>query len=295
VSAELQDPAALRGADPGPFPPGGERACPEPVEGSGWGGAPGSTRLPNPPRQGGRGPQPSRAQGGGNRRHAPGARPDLRIERLLWTRGVRNVAGLDEAGRGAWAGPVVAAAVVLPADPDLLRCSLLARPGDRGPAHFAGVRDSKQLSPVQRSAAAQVIRGVALGIGVGIVPAAIVDDLGLTFAGQLAFWRAVRVLAPHPDYLLVDGFPLWSPSYAQAAVLQGDERCLSIAAASVVAKVTRDEIMSALEAEAPGYGFAQNRGYGTPEHGRALRRLGPSPHHRRSYHPVAAAGQPLSA
>lgn len=153
---------------------------------------------------------------------------------------------------------------------------------------LAGVRDSKQLSPAQRSAAAAVIRGVAQAYGVGVVPPSVVDDFGLAFAGQLAFARAVRALCLQPQYLLVDGFPLWSPGYAQTAVLHGDARCLSIAAASVLAKVARDEIMARLHHERPGYGFVHNCGYGTAEHLRALAQLGPSPHHRRSYEPVAA-------
>jgi ribonuclease HII len=211
----------------------------------------------------------------------------MRIERLLWGQGVQVVAGIDEAGRGAWAGPVVAAAVVLPPDSKVL-ASLAApskRARDKG---FVGVRDSKKLSPRQRTVAVEVIRGVACGIGVGIVPPIIVDELGLSFAGQLAFWRAVRGLQLVPNYLLVDGFPLWSSRFAQSAVLQGDGRCLSIAAASIVAKTTRDAIMAELDVELPGYGFAHNVGYGTAEHGDALRALGPTPHHRRTWQPVAA-------
>jgi len=205
----------------------------------------------------------------------------------LWGRGIHSVAGIDEAGRGAWAGPVVAAAVILPPEPDALQP--LASPSkevrDGG---FVGVRDSKKLTPRQRTVAAEVIRGVARGIGVGIVPPAIVDELGLSFAGQLAFWRAVRGLPLDPGYLLVDGFPLWSPRLPQSAVLQGDGRCLSIAAASIIAKVTRDAIMAGLDVELPGYGFARNVGYGTAEHAQALRGLGPTPHHRRTWQPVAA-------
>jgi ribonuclease HII len=115
-----------------------------------------------------------------------------------------------------------------------------------------------------------------------------VDDLGLSFAGQLAFWRAVQALRLRPDYLLVDGFPLWSPTFQQASVLQGDARCLSIAAASIVAKVTRDEMMMNIDREVPGYGFSHNVGYGTPSHSAALKRLGPSCHHRLTWQPVAA-------
>ena len=112
--------------------------------------------------------------------------------------------------------------------------------------------------------------------------------MGLSFAGQLAFWRAVRGLRIDPGYLLVDGFPLWSPRFPQSAVLQGDARSLSIAAASIIAKVTRDGMMAALDQELPGYGFAHNVGYGTAEHGNALRALGPTAYHRRTWAPVAA-------
>jgi ribonuclease HII len=165
----------------------------------------------------------------------------------------------------------------------------LARPSKKARAGgFVGVRDSKKLTPQERSLAADIIRGVACGIGVGIVPPAIVDEMGLSFAGQLAFWRAVRGLQTDPHYLLVDGFPLWSPRVAQSAVLQGDGRCVSIAAASIIAKVTRDAIMAELDGELPGYGFAHNVGYGTPEHAAGLRELGPTPHHRRTWQPVAA-------
>lgn len=213
--------------------------------------------------------------------------PDIRIERLLWGQGVYVVAGIDEAGRGAWAGPVVAAAVILPPEPDALEP--LATPSrEASEGGFVGVRDSKKLTPRQRTVAADVIRGVACGIGVGIVPPTIVDEMGLSFAGQLAFWRAVRGLKLDPHYLLVDGFPLWSPRVAQSAVLQGDGRCLSIAAASIIAKVTRDAIMTQLDVELPGYGFAHNVGYGTAEHANALRGLGPTAHHRRTWQPVAA-------
>jgi ribonuclease HII len=165
----------------------------------------------------------------------------------------------------------------------------LARPSKKARAGgFVGVRDSKKLTPQQRTLAAAVLRGVACGIGVGIVPPAIVDEMGLSFAGQLAFWRAVQGLRPDPCYLLVDGFPLWSPRVAQSAVLQGDGRCVSIAAASIIAKTTRDAIMAELDGELPGYGFAHNVGYGTAEHATGLRERGPTSHHRRTWAPVAA-------
>lgn len=220
--------------------------------------------------------------------------PDIRIENLLWSHGVDLIAGVDEAGRGAWAGPVVAAAVVLPKP---LSSNMVGRQSWRrrqnGPAEWqrllaAGIRDSKQLTPTQRAAAAQVIRSVAEAVGVGVVPATVLDHMGLSFTGQLALWRAVRALPIRPQYVLVDGFPLWSPGYRHMAVLQGDGRSLSIAAASIIAKVTRDAIMAELDAIVPGYGFIHNCGYGTREHASALQRLGACPHHRRSYQPVAA-------
>ena len=199
--------------------------------------------------------------------------PTLGIERLLWDANVGYVAGIDEAGRGAWAGPVVAAAVILhPQRTDRL---------------FDCVRDSKQLTAKERTTAAAVIRDDAVAFGVSIVPPRVVDEAGLSFAGQLAFWRAVRALHLEPDYLLVDGFPLWSETHRQTAVLQGDQRSLSIAAASVIAKVARDELMCCLEADEPIYGFARHKGYGSPVHREALRAHGPSAHHRRSYVPVA--------
>jgi ribonuclease HII len=221
------------------------------------------------------------------RTSSPDPIPDTRIERLLWGRGVQLVAGIDEAGRGAWAGPVVAAAVVLPPNHEALD-SLASPSKEACESGFVGVRDSKTLTPRQRTVAAKMIRGVACAVGVGIVPPEIVDEMGLSFAGQLAFWRAVRRLPLVPHYLLVDGFPLWSPRFAQSAVLQGDGRCLSIAAASIIAKTTRDGIMIQLDHDLPGYGFAHNVGYGTAEHGNALRSIGPTSHHRRTWAPVAA-------
>ena len=215
--------------------------------------------------------------------------PSLAIERLFWARGVALVAGIDEAGRGAWAGPVVAAAVVFPSRADLadLLAGALARDGAVGRApRSASVRDSKVLSAKQREMADRAIRQVASGIGVGIAPAQVVDELGLSFAGQLAFWRAVRALPEPPSHLLVDGFPLWSMTYPQLAIIDGDARCLSVAAASIVAKVARDGMMAALDLETPGYGFAQNVGYGTAAHRRALYALGLSPEHRRTYRPL---------
>ncbi|HEY3117593.1 MAG TPA: ribonuclease HII [Chloroflexota bacterium] len=200
--------------------------------------------------------------------------PNLRLERQLWNEGVPWVAGIDEAGRGAWAGPVVAAAVVLP-------------PRTRIPFALRAVRDSKMLTPLQREKLIEPIRAAASYVGVGIVPVELIDTLGLAWAGQLAFWRAVKDLGQEPSYLLVDGFPLWSPSYPQKAIVRGDQTVLSIAAASVVAKVTRDRMMKELEDGCPAYGFARHKGYGSRSHQAALGALGPSVHHRRSFAPIA--------
>jgi ribonuclease HII len=194
-----------------------------------------------------------------------------------------RIAGIDEAGRGALAGPVVAGAVVLPLDRSAVRSLLEARDA------FPGVNDSKVLTREQRECAQSVIREVALDIGVGIVPAQVVDDFGLSCAGQLAFWRAVSSLKVPPDFVLVDGFPLWSPRFRQLAVIDGDACSASIAAASIIAKVTRDAIMIQMDETLPGYGFAQNVGYSTPAHKRALKALGPSAQHRMRYAPVALA------
>jgi ribonuclease HII len=160
-------------------------------------------------------------------------------------------------------------------------------------ARYAGVRDSKQLAAPQRRAAADVIRSVAIAIGAGIVEPLIVDEFGLSAAGQLAFWRAVQALGQRPNHLLVDGFPLWSRAFQQTAVIHGDAYCLSIAAASIIAKVTRDQIMTEVDALAPGYGFSHNVGYGTTVHAEALRRLGPTPYHRRSYEPVGRLSEDI--
>ncbi len=194
---------------------------------------------------------------------------------------------MDEAGRGAWAGPVVAAAVVFPNDRSLVESLIEGLPGgtDRRTS-FAGIRDSKQLSPAQRASADRVIRASARGIGLGVVPPQVIDEMGLALAGQLALWRAVCSLSAQPDHVLVDGFHLWSPQFPQTAIIHGDAICASIAAASIVAKVARDRLMERLEVDAPGYGFGQNRGYGTAAHARALRERGPSCHHRRSFAPL---------
>lgn len=200
--------------------------------------------------------------------------PDLAEETAFLACGYRRIAGVDEAGRGAWAGPVYAAAVVLPLErPDLARL-------------LADVRDSKQLSPLLREAAYARIRGVALAVGVGWAEAAEIDALGILPATWLAMARAVGQLAVTVDALLLDYVRLPDIPLPQRALPRADARCLSVAAASIIAKVERDRRMAELDREYPGYGFACHKGYGTPQHRQALRRLGPSPIHRRTWRPV---------
>ena len=200
--------------------------------------------------------------------------PDISAERRLWTLGYLRVAGVDEAGRGPWAGPVVAAAVILPPHDEHLV------------EHLLGVTDSKQLTPARREILYERIGEIALGIGVGEAYAREIDALGIVAATELAMHRALVALPEPPDYLLIDYMALPDVDLPQESIVKGDQRVLSIAAASIVAKVTRDRIMVELDKRYPGYGFAQHKGYGTKAHQEALRRLGPSPVHRRSWKPV---------
>lgn len=200
--------------------------------------------------------------------------PTLAYEACLWAEGYCCVAGLDEAGRGAWAGPVVAAAVILPPDePGLLQ-------------HLDGVRDSKQLTAARREALLEVIREYALALGVGAVPPAQIDTLGIVPATRKAMALALQSLSPPADYLLIDYLALPDLSLPQQSLPKGDARVLSIAAASIVAKVSRDRMMVDLEACFPGYGFARHKGYGTAQHRAALTALGPSKVHRFSFAPL---------
>jgi ribonuclease HII len=200
--------------------------------------------------------------------------PDLQEELDLYAAGHTRVAGLDEVGRGAWAGPVCAAAVVLPLNrPDL-------------PDLLTGVRDSKQLSPAQREILLPVILDVAEAVGVGWAAPTEVDERGVVPATQQAMARAVAELDGRVDALLVDYLRLPDLDLPQRALPKADARCLSVAAASIVAKVTRDQLMVALDRDFAGYGFARHKGYGTRQHREALARLGPSPIHRMSWRPI---------
>ncbi len=193
--------------------------------------------------------------------------PDLSIEDRHRAAGHTVVAGCDEAGRGCLAGPVVAAAVVLPPD-----------------AHIPGLDDSKRLTPAQREALVPVIERVAVSVGVGQCSAAEVDELNVLWAAMEAMRRAVLGLGVAPDVLLIDGNrAIPDAPCDQETVVRGDGISLSIAAASVIAKVTRDRVMTALDADVPAYGFAQHKGYPTAQHYTALAAHGPSAHHRLTF------------
>jgi ribonuclease HII len=200
--------------------------------------------------------------------------PTLDRELALRRQGYRAIAGLDEVGRGSWAGPVVACATILPLDsPTLLE-------------ELAGIRDSKRLTASRRAGFYDRICRIGAAFRVGVASAAQVDFLGIVPATRLAMSRALDRLPLPPDYLLVDGFPLAYRGLPHEGIPGGDDRCVSIAAASIVAKVVRDGMMVGLGQVYPGYGFAQHKGYGTPGHREALYRKGPCPIHRLSYAPL---------
>ena len=198
--------------------------------------------------------------------------PDTYFESHLWKSGLRHVAGLDEAGRGALAGPVAVGAVILPKEKRRLARTL------------AGVRDSKQMTPLEREALAPRIKEVALAWGVGFASADEIDSHGIVCATRLAALRALEQLSIQPHYLLTD-FRLELPELdiPQSALVKGDACCLSIAAASVLAKTGRDQLMCELDLCYQGYGLGQHKGYGTQAHRSALERLGVSPVHRRTF------------
>jgi len=208
--------------------------------------------------------------------------PTTEHERALLAQGYTRIAGLDEAGRGCWAGPVVAAAVVL-SDTALQRPELLA-----------GVDDSKQLTPAMRAQRYAQVRAAALGVGIGIVPAYLIDAFGIVPATRLAMLTALLQLPFLPDAALIDALRLPELTLRQEALIKGDARSLSIAAASIVAKVTRDRLMETAHRAYPVYGFAAHKGYGTVAHRRALARHGPCPLHRRSFAPLLQAAGPTA-
>ena len=200
----------------------------------------------------------------------------LTLEDALWRAGYRAIAGVDEAGRGPWAGPVVAAAAILPPDPVAL-IPLLGQ-----------VDDSKRLTPGQRERLFDLILQHAIAAGVGRAEAGEIDRNGIVAATRQAMRQALDALDPCPDFALFDFVTLPGLALPQRGVPHGDALSLSIATASILAKVTRDRWMIAQEAAYPGYGFARHKGYGTAEHHAALLRLGPCALHRLSFAPVAA-------
>lgn len=203
-------------------------------------------------------------------------RPDLRYERRLWKEGIEAVAGVDEAGVGPMAGPVVAAAVVFSPE-----------------TFIKGVHDSKQLTHEQREELFTPIRERAIAVGIGTASVLEIDRLNIYWATMQASKRALAALGLSPSHVLVDGRLIPGLKLPQTKIVGGDRKSFCIAAASIIAKVTRDRMMVAYDEQYPGYGFAQHKGYCTNDHMEQLRELGPSPIHRRSFWPVAAASQLL--
>ncbi len=209
-----------------------------------------------------------------------GAAPSCMCENFLLSHGLFPAAGIDEAGRGALAGPVVACAVMLPDYSDTLQTAL------------RGANDSKQLTARQREKLAVSIKHIALAYAVGIVSPEIIDSINILEAAKLAMTQAVTALKPAPAALIIDAITLPSLTVPQVPLIKGDQRSLSVACASIIAKVTRDAIMCALDDSYPGYEFTRNKGYGVPRHMQALQSLGASPIHRQTFAPVRALLEP---
>ncbi len=205
--------------------------------------------------------------------------PSFIEEEQMVAQGYRLIAGVDEVGRGALAGPVVAAAVILPNSADA--------------AQLAGVRDSKQLSPAKREILFPHIYAVAVSVGVGMAPHSLVDSQGVVRATRVAMKQAVERLSPSPESLLIDHLCLPELKLPQKGITHGDDLCFSIACASIIAKVARDWVMVEFDRLYPGYGMAQHKGYGTRQHVACLSRLGACPIHRRSFRPVREIVQGL--
>jgi ribonuclease HII len=206
------------------------------------------------------------------RHYIPRRIADYEEEKELFSRGYKIIAGVDEVGRGALAGPVVAAAVILPLK---LHHSLDGK-----------VRDSKQLDHARRETLFDIIVSNSLGIGIGIVGPEVIDEINILNATRRAMAEAVSGLGLVPEYLLIDGRTLLRINFLQKAIIKGDSKCISIACASIIAKVTRDRMMIQLDRAYPGYGMAGHKGYGTSRHIESLGRLGPCPIHRRTFGPV---------
>lgn len=193
-------------------------------------------------------------------------KPSWDYEELYYKKGYINVAGIDEAGRGPLAGPVVAAAVILDRKKDV-----------------SGINDSKKLSEKKRNLLYSVITKEALAIGIGVVDEATIDLINIKNATHLAMKKAIENLKLEPDFLLIDAESLKDIKIPQLAIIKGDCRCFSIAAASIIAKVERDRIIVSYESIYPGYGFARHKGYGTKEHFECIRKYGLLPIHRRTF------------
>ena len=199
---------------------------------------------------------------------------DLRLEKMLayekelYTQGIHLIAGVDEVGRGPLAGPVVAAAVILPEN-----CKI------------PGLNDSKKIPKSKHHAIYQAVLDQALSVGIGIKDNQVIDQVNIYEATKLAMMEAIGQLDPQPQHLLIDAMKLDLP-ISQTSIIKGDANSLSIAAASIVAKVTRDQMMEEFDRKYPGYDFAQNAGYGTANHLAGLDQLGVTPIHRRSFEPV---------
>jgi ribonuclease HII len=198
--------------------------------------------------------------------------PSFAEEILLEAQGYRLIAGVDEVGRGALVGPVVAAAVVIPRGINI--------------PWQDKVRESKQLNSAKRELLSDCIHEIAASVGIGIIAPEVIDAQGIIKATRLAMKSAIDQLVPEPQYLLIDYMLLPEVPLPQKGITDGDSLCFSIACASIVAKVARDRLMVELDRAYPGYGLAEHKGYGTKEHLACLRRYGPCPIHRRSFRPV---------
>lgn len=200
-------------------------------------------------------------------------KPDLSFESAFWKEGLDLIAGIDEAGRGCLAGPVMAAAVILPRENELL-------------AEFSTVHDSKQLSKEARTREKEVIEKHSLAWGIGSASNLEIDQYGIVPATRLAVHRSLKTLGLIPDHLLVDFLVLPDIPLPQTRLTKGDARSLTIAAASILAKTHRDAQMVSLSEKYPSYGFDSNKGYGTASHRKAISNLGPCPLHRMSFAPM---------
>jgi ribonuclease HII len=201
--------------------------------------------------------------------------PNLDHENELESQGYEFIAGIDEVGRGALAGPVVASAVILPRSTSL--------------PWFELVRDSKELNSGKRDSLFDLITKAAVAVGIGVVPPQVIDSINILKATRLAMIQAVEKLLTQPTFLLIDRITLPQCPIPQRGITRGDKLCLSIACASIIAKVTRDHIMEESAQVYPDYGFAQHKGYGTRKHISCLQELGPSPIHRLYFAPVRNA------